>query len=137
MTLARISRFGIPIITFVLGVCLGSSGPRLLGKVFPPKYRGRQEQRRVTSPNGHFDAVEVFDDYGGSLDGDFDRNVYIVRKGKPVPPRTQLPLFSASQLDHEALVWRLPHLLEIQYDAGVIRNFQNLWCLGVGEHPSD
>lgn len=82
---------------------------------------------RVTSPDGQFDAVMILESYGGALGG-LDSYAYIVRKGKTALSSGLNPIFSAGTLDRENLVWKQPHLLEIQYDIGNIESFRNLWC---------
>ena len=68
----------------------------------------------------------VLEQYGGATGGN-DWYVYIVPKGKRVPVSSD-PVFSASELDREKLIWMQPHLLELQYDVGEIYAFRNLWC---------
>ena len=68
----------------------------------------------------------VLEQYGGAIGGE-DWFVYIVPKGKLVPVSSD-PVFVAGELDHEKLIWKQEHLLEIQYDVGQINSFRNLWC---------
>ena len=87
------------------------------------------ELRRVTSPNGLFDAVLVEDPYGPPAGGGIDYNVYIVRKGAPVHAGWRSEILSADPMTHGELVWRRDHLLEIHFDIAHIKNLRNLWGL--------
>jgi hypothetical protein len=87
------------------------------------------EQRRVTSPNGRFDAVLITDLYGPAAGGGVDSNVYIVTKGAPVDAKAGTEVFSADPMTGGDLVWRRDHLLEIHYDIANIHKFRNVWGL--------
>jgi hypothetical protein len=87
------------------------------------------EQRRVTSPNGRFDAVLVTDLYGPAAGGGVDSNVYIVAKGAPVYAKAGKEVFRADPMTGGDLVWRRDHLLEIHYDIAYIHTFRNVWGL--------
>jgi len=67
------------------------------------------------------------DMYGGALGG-IDWSLYIVPKGQTVSSRAN-PLFVASDLNGEKLVWNKQHLLEFEYDRANIESFRNLWGL--------
>jgi len=68
----------------------------------------------------------VLADYDGGIGG-LDSRLYVVRKGKAVSADFN-PIFSASKLYHEKLVWKQAHLIEIQYDIAAIERFRNVWC---------
>lgn len=87
------------------------------------------ECRRVTSPNGRFDAVLVTDMYGPAAGGGVDSNVYIVPKGAPVHVKSGSEVFSADPMSCGELVWRRDHLLEIHYNIAYIHHFRNTWGL--------
>lgn len=87
------------------------------------------EQKRVTSPNGLFDAVLVRDPYGPAAGGGVDWNVYIVRTRNPIHMKTAHQFFRADPLTGGDLIWKGEHLLEIHYDQAQILEFRNLWGL--------
>jgi hypothetical protein len=87
------------------------------------------EQLRVTSPNGHLDAVLVRDPYGGAIGGGVHWNVYIVLKGSPVSMSVAHEVFQADPFSGGNLIWKREHLLEIHYDIAKIEEFRNLWGL--------
>ena len=115
------------IASFLFGVGLCLIAPQVLDKVLPSTSEGPTERFRITSPDGQLDAVLIREGWGGAMGG-FDWFVYIVRRGKPVPAKGLTPIFLASRLVHEQLVWREPRLLVIQYDMAEIESFRNLWC---------
>ncbi len=88
----------------------------------------RAQVIRVTSPDGKLDAVMVREMYGGAVGGT-EWYVYIVPKSVSGPSDRQDPVFDASDLTAERLVWQQPHLLEIGYDRAAIEKFRNLWAL--------
>ena len=110
------------IISTFLSACHDQAGSR---KAFPKS----AETRRVTSPNGQFDAVLITDVYGPAAGGGVNSNVYIVRKGSPIYSSQGSEIFSADPMTGGELVWRRDHLLEIHYDIAYIHNFRNLWGL--------
>lgn len=126
MRLPRLALVVTAIICFLLGTSVWFLGPRLLRILFFPSPEHRTERARVTSPDGQFDAVMILADYDGGIGG-LDLRLYVVRKGKAVSAEFN-PVFSASKLDHEKLVWKQAHLLEIQYDIAEIERFRNVWC---------
>jgi len=83
------------------------------------------EQARVTSPDGLFDAVLLRED-GGGAGGGWEWYVYIAEKAKPVEEGSAYLIFNAGTLTGEKLVWKQPHLLEIQYNIADINQFRNL-----------
>jgi len=83
---------------------------------------------RVTSPDGAFDAVLVLESYSGAVGG-MDWIVYIVRNGKAAPTGPGKAFFEASEMEGGKLIWKYPHLLEIQYDRAEIEKFRNVWGL--------
>lgn len=98
------------------------------------------EQVRVTSPSGRFDAVLVRED-GGGAPGGWEWYVYIVAKGTPAIPKNAHPIFNAGTLTEGSLLWSQEHLLEIHYKLAQINQFRNLWGLSeiqdvgaAGEH---
>ena len=121
----RISLVLVLLLGFAAGIVVCIFGPRILRR-WPLSSSHRPELLRVNSVNGRFDAVLVLEQYGGALGGQ-DWYVYIVQKGKAVPPGTD-SVFWASELDHEKIVWKQPHQIEIQYDVAEILGFRNLWC---------
>jgi hypothetical protein len=83
------------------------------------------EQARVTSPDGLFDAVLLRED-GWGAGGGWEWYVYIAAKGKPAEEGSEHLIFDAGTLTGGKLVWRQPHLLEIQYNIAYINQFKNL-----------
>lgn len=121
-----------PIVTgallFLLGISCCWFVPRLLSSIFPVSPAHSSEDLRVTSPDGQFDAVMVYETYGGAIGGT-DWFLYIVRKGRPAPTDHEKALFWADSLRGEKISWNQPHLLEFQYDRAQIVKFRNLWGL--------
>jgi hypothetical protein len=126
MRLPRLSFVVTAIICFLLGTSVCAIGPRLLRALFFPSSEHQRERARGISPDGQFDAVMVLADYDGGIGG-IDWRLYVVRRGKAVTAEFN-PIFSANKLDHEKLVWKQAHLLEIQYDIAAIERFRNVWC---------
>ena len=83
------------------------------------------EQARVTSPDGLFDAVLLRED-GGGAGGGWEWYVYVAPKGKPVEEGSDHLIFNAGTLIGAKLVWKQPRLLEIQYEYAYINQFKNL-----------
>ncbi len=126
MRLPKLSLAVTAIVCFLLGTFVCIIGPRLSRALFFPSSEHRTERWRVTSPDGQFDAVMVLADYDGGIGG-LDSRLYVVRKGKVVSADFN-PIFSASKLYREKLVWKQAHLIEIQYDIAAIERFRNVWC---------
>ncbi|MGH9744503.1 MAG: hypothetical protein ACRD59_00155 [Candidatus Acidiferrales bacterium] len=114
------------ITAFLLGVC----GCLIVGHWLPAAYSSRtlagDEEMRVTSPNGRFDAVITREAYGGAAGG-FEWFVNIVPKGKSVSGNRSLSLFQAGTLDGEKLVWTEPHRLDVLFDRAEIESYRNFW----------
>ena len=83
------------------------------------------EEERVTSPDGLLDAILLREDGGGAAGG-WEWYVYIANKGKPAEEGSAHLIFNAGTLTGEKLLWKQPHLLEIQYDYAYINQFKNL-----------
>src|SRR5262249_4009572 len=84
------------------------------------------EEFRVTSPTGQFDAVLIRKGYGGALGG-FEWYLSIVPRGSAAIERTVV--FQAGKMRGEKLTWSEPHLIELCYDVALIEHFRNLWSL--------
>ena len=108
--------------------CLLLCGSNSVFSRFLSKGSYRAEEIRVASPDGRLDAVMIREMYGGAVGG-IEWRVYIVPRGLAVPSKYQNPVFGASDLTAEKLVWLQPHLLEIGYDRAAIEGFRNLWAL--------
>jgi hypothetical protein len=96
----------------------------------PSAFSSAREIQRVVAPDGHADAVAVV-----TLTGFFRSHawyeVHVVKHGAPfaqVPP-----VFSGQEMEHPALVWKAPQLLEVRYDRAKIENFRNSWKLPGGD----
>src|SRR5258708_6968970 len=66
------------------------------------------EGARITSPDGRFDAVEVFESYGGAAGG-YVCYVYIVSKGRSAPLEEKSnirPVFAAEEISGQRIAWR-------------------------------
>jgi hypothetical protein len=107
-------------LTFFLSALLGCS------LVTDTANISSDEQARVTSPNGLFDAVLLREDGGGAAGG-WEWYMYIAEKGKPVEQGSTHLIFNAGTLIGAKLVWKQAHLLEIQYNIADINQFRNLW----------
>jgi hypothetical protein len=122
----RLKKFGVPLLSFVLGVCVGVLGNILVTKTFMAAGRGKGlESVRVTSPDGELDAVLVEDTSGGPLGGIF-WYLYVVPKGTVAPRDVKRCLFFADELTKGAIIWSKPHLIEIHYDKASIMQFRNI-----------
>jgi hypothetical protein len=119
--------FSVFLCALVVSACQDRPAPN---DAFPKS----SEQKRVTSPNGRFDAVLVTDIYGPAAGGGIDSNVYIVSKGAPVYAKPGSEIFSSDPTTKGDLVWKGEHLLEIQYDIAEIHKFRNLWGSHEVEH---
>jgi len=121
----------VGVFLLVLGFCCCLFGPRLLRA---PSGGGvkRSEEMRVTSPDDRFDAVLVRDSYGGALGG-IEWYAYIVRKGRSAPSDSDKAVFWAESLRGENILWKRPHLVELQYDHALIVKLRNLWALDMIE----
>lgn len=126
MRLPRLSLVLTAIVGFLLGACFCAFGPRLLHAVLPSVDAHESEQTRVTSPDGQFDAVMTLTMFDGAIGG-LGWDLFIVRKGKAVPFGSN-PIFTASKLSRDKLVWKQTHLLDIQYEVAEIDRFRNVWC---------
>jgi hypothetical protein len=122
----HLKTFSTALLSFVLGVCVGIFGYRLL-TITPTaaKSGGDTEAMRVSSPDGKLDAVLVEDSSGGALGGVF-WYVYVVPKGKAAPKGETTRLFFADELTKGTIVWSKPHLVEIHYDKASIMHFRNI-----------
>jgi hypothetical protein len=90
---------------------------------------GFREEQRATSPDGKFDAVEISDLWGGAWGG-VDLYVFIVPRGTHVLPhviRPEEPVFHATRLSDEHLVWKSAQELDVSYDIADIEQFRNYW----------
>jgi hypothetical protein len=92
----------------------------------PSAVSSARETQRVVGPDGHADAVAVVTEIGLFRSRAW-YEVYIVKHGDPfaqVPP-----VFSGQEMEHPALVWADPRLLEVRYDRARIEDFRNSWKL--------
>ena len=122
----QLRRFAVAVLTFVLGVCVGTFGHELLSMTLKAVVKNRSnEAMRVTSPDGELDAVLVEDSSGGALGGIFG-NVYVLPKGKAAPKDATSRVFFADELTKGTIVWNKPHLIEIRYDKASIMQFSNV-----------
>jgi hypothetical protein len=88
--------------------------------------RSAQEIQRVVAPDGHTDAVAVVSRIRLLRSRPW-YEVYVVKHGAPFAEG--LPVFSGQELEHLALVWAAPRLLEVRYDRAKIEDFRNSWKL--------
>jgi len=132
----QLSSLFVGILFFALGFCLCLFGPRLL-RGRSDRGLNRTEEMRVTSPDGRFDAVVVSDYWGGALGG-IEWYLYVVRKDHAAPVEPDRAIFWGESMRGEKVLWKQPHLIELQYDHAEIVKFRNLWALheieGVGTY---
>src|SRR5215469_7649476 len=92
----------------------------------PRVARSAREIQRVVAPDGQADAAAVVTQIGLFRPRAWYQ-VYLVKHGArfaQVPP-----VFSGQEMEHPALVWAAPRLLEVRYDRAKIENFRNSWKL--------
>jgi hypothetical protein len=127
MRVPRIGRFAVGTIAFFAGLGVTFFGSRVYrAHFYGTRSSVRKEEMRIIDPDAPFDAVVIGDYYGGAMGG-IDWSIYIVPRGKTVSDQ-QKPVFEASTLDGEKLVWRERHVLEVHYDLASIEGFRNVWC---------
>lgn len=93
---------------------------------------GLREEGRITDPTGRLDAVVLTETYGGGAGGGVNLFVSIVQKSQPAVSAPEA-VFLARSTHGARLFWRLPHLLEIQYQKAEILDFSNLWSSSLVE----
>jgi len=84
----------------------------------------RRQIQRVTSPDGHLDAVAMAV-RSGILTPQLWYKVYLVHHGATL--RGAAPVFSAIRVESAQLGWPMRRLLEISYARAGIEHFQNYW----------
>jgi hypothetical protein len=114
---------GVRRLLFVACFVTGSLVPYVPIRV-PASASSAREIQRVVAPDGYADAVAVM-----TLVGLFRSHawyeVYVVKHGAPFAHVR--PVFSGQEMEHPALVWGDPRLLEVRYDRAKIEDFRNSW----------
>lgn len=111
---------------FILGFVVRSSPDVLVPILFRMWWPvDREEIARTSSPDGALDAVMIRTDPGAV--SSYGYEVHIVPKGTKPREGSHYAIFSAKHMEHEKLVWKQSHLLEIQYEKAHIFYFCNLW----------
>jgi hypothetical protein len=72
--------------------------------------------------------------YGGAIGGGIEWCLILSRKVEKYPSTIRSPLFRASKLTGETIVWKREHLLEIRYASALIEQFRNVWALSEDQH---
>ena len=112
-------------VVFLLGLLIGRiSAPSTRTLLDVRRVDGR-EQSRVTDPTGRFDAIVLFETWGGAAGSVENWYVCIVRKGQPAASVQEAVVVSTSTRN-QTVRWQQSHLLEVHYDRAEIMEFTNL-----------
>jgi hypothetical protein len=96
-----------------------------------------QEGKRLKSPDAEVEAVLLTGDAGATTSK--STWVVIVPSGGHVDtnnPQQSDVVFKADHLKNFNVVWKQPHLLEIQYEEARISGFKNFWEIWEGRDTS-
>ena len=115
---------GVRRLLFVACFVVGFLVPHVLTSL--PASRSISKIQRVPTPDGEADAVAVVAQ-AGLLNSHTSYEVFVVKHGASFS--RVAPVFSGLEVEHPALVWAGPRLLEVHYDRARIEAFRNSWRL--------